>query len=296
MCEFASVPPYVSWITLPHLLWSTHRFMVDGEEILRVDPGPGGFWDFGDFDRKQGYNNPWQGASRMAPFDQEVRFAPFDQEVRFAPFGQEVRLAPFDQVRLAPFDHEVSFLWACEVSSLWPGGAVSSCWQGEVTSLWPGGEVSSLRLGGEVSTLWSEGEVYWSSGEVKSSTYITMSMIHWRDVYPGYPKTRLGEAALVTDTGSAVHQFACCFQIILFLLLLSCISVEVYQRQQLLNESCGLIEVGIPEWRCIFYCPRRFSPWTILDCMRSRFGKWGLRACSDLSAWQPTNSQASFLI
>ena len=77
--------------------------MVDGEEILRVDPGPGGFWDFGEFDRKQGYNNPWQGASRMAPFDQEVRFAPFDQEMRFAPFGQEVRLAPFDQeVRLAP--------------------------------------------------------------------------------------------------------------------------------------------------------------------------------------------------
>ena len=61
--------------------------MVDGEEILRVDPGPGGFWDFGDFDRKQGYNNPWQGASRMAPFDQEVRFAPFDQAVRFHSSG-----------------------------------------------------------------------------------------------------------------------------------------------------------------------------------------------------------------
>ena len=47
--------------------------MVDGEEVLRVDPGPSGFWNFGGFDQRQGYDNPWQGASRMAPFDQEVR-------------------------------------------------------------------------------------------------------------------------------------------------------------------------------------------------------------------------------
>lgn len=36
-------------------------------------PPAGGFWELGEFDKKQpGMTNPWRGASRMAPFDQEV--------------------------------------------------------------------------------------------------------------------------------------------------------------------------------------------------------------------------------
>ena len=52
------------------------RFAVDGEEILRVAPGPGGFWELGGFDQRAAYDNPWKGASRMAPFDQEVSRRP----------------------------------------------------------------------------------------------------------------------------------------------------------------------------------------------------------------------------
>lgn len=48
------------------------RFYVDDEEILRVDPGPDGFWKFSGLDETT-YDNPWREGSRMAPFDQEVR-------------------------------------------------------------------------------------------------------------------------------------------------------------------------------------------------------------------------------
>ncbi|XP_064620833.1 beta-1,3-glucan-binding protein-like [Lineus longissimus] len=51
------------------------RFFLDGEEILKVDPGANGFWSFGEFDTGlPGNDNPWQGASKMAPFDQEFYF------------------------------------------------------------------------------------------------------------------------------------------------------------------------------------------------------------------------------
>nr|KAG5688615.1 hypothetical protein BaRGS_033431 [Batillaria attramentaria] len=47
------------------------KFTVDGEEILKVDPGPEGFWKFSEFDQVDGLENPWAQGSHMAPFDQE---------------------------------------------------------------------------------------------------------------------------------------------------------------------------------------------------------------------------------
>ena len=48
---------------------------LNDELILTVDPGPNGFWSFGEFDTKlPGVQNPWQhGENKMAPFDKEVR-------------------------------------------------------------------------------------------------------------------------------------------------------------------------------------------------------------------------------
>ncbi|CAH1786670.1 unnamed protein product [Owenia fusiformis] len=49
------------------------QFFLDGEQILKVDPGPGGFWKFGEFDtRTPGSDNPWRNGTRMAPFDKEM--------------------------------------------------------------------------------------------------------------------------------------------------------------------------------------------------------------------------------
>ncbi|CAM9134796.1 unnamed protein product [Lampetra fluviatilis] len=45
------------------------RFLLDGEETLKVAPGAGGFWALGEFPNH--VDNPWKGASKMAPFDQE---------------------------------------------------------------------------------------------------------------------------------------------------------------------------------------------------------------------------------
>lgn len=45
------------------------RFLLDGEETLKVSPGGGGFWALGEF--QSHVDNPWKGASKMAPFDQE---------------------------------------------------------------------------------------------------------------------------------------------------------------------------------------------------------------------------------
>lgn len=51
------------------------RFTIDGEELLKTVPPQGGFWELGEFDKNQpGMTNPWRGASKMAPFDQEVNF------------------------------------------------------------------------------------------------------------------------------------------------------------------------------------------------------------------------------
>ncbi|KAJ8912606.1 hypothetical protein NQ315_000475 [Exocentrus adspersus] len=54
------------------LEWSPEEiiFYVDGEEIGKVSPSDGGFWELGELNRT-GLNNPWTGCSKMAPFDQE---------------------------------------------------------------------------------------------------------------------------------------------------------------------------------------------------------------------------------
>ena len=44
-------------------------FTVDGEEIGRVTPPQGGFWEYGNFTG----DNLWENGEHMAPFDQEVR-------------------------------------------------------------------------------------------------------------------------------------------------------------------------------------------------------------------------------
>ncbi|RUS89753.1 hypothetical protein EGW08_002456 [Elysia chlorotica] len=40
---------------------------------MSVDPGAGGFWEFGDFEKdgKGKWDNPWAAGEHMAPFDQE---------------------------------------------------------------------------------------------------------------------------------------------------------------------------------------------------------------------------------
>ncbi|CAB3369581.1 Hypothetical predicted protein [Cloeon dipterum] len=48
------------------------RFGVDGEEIGRIDPGPGGFWEYGGFAANlPEVDNPWRFGTKMAPFDQQ---------------------------------------------------------------------------------------------------------------------------------------------------------------------------------------------------------------------------------
>lgn len=52
------------------LSWTpdTIEFFVDGQSVGSVSPPAGGFWELGQI---QGYENPWRGASKMAPFDDE---------------------------------------------------------------------------------------------------------------------------------------------------------------------------------------------------------------------------------
>nr|XP_039254431.1 beta-1,3-glucan-binding protein-like [Styela clava] len=46
---------------------------VDGKLLRRVDPGPGGFFDYGEFEKEApGIDNPWANSNnKMTPFDQE---------------------------------------------------------------------------------------------------------------------------------------------------------------------------------------------------------------------------------
>ncbi|XP_056629844.1 uncharacterized protein LOC130440605 [Diorhabda sublineata] len=54
------------------LEWTTEyiKFAVDDEEIGRVTPPGGGFWELGNL-ASTGLDNPWKRDSKMAPFDQE---------------------------------------------------------------------------------------------------------------------------------------------------------------------------------------------------------------------------------
>ncbi|XP_077861477.1 beta-1,3-glucan-binding protein-like [Saccoglossus kowalevskii] len=48
------------------------KFFLDDEEILHVDPGEGGFWEYGEFEESlPESDNPWLEGDKMAPFDQE---------------------------------------------------------------------------------------------------------------------------------------------------------------------------------------------------------------------------------
>lgn len=46
------------------------KFSVDNNEIGRVTPPAGGFWDLGELPAT-GVENPWKSGTKMAPFDQE---------------------------------------------------------------------------------------------------------------------------------------------------------------------------------------------------------------------------------
>jgi hypothetical protein len=50
------------------------QFAVDDQEIGRITPPDGGFWEIGKFDSRNGtVDNPWIYGTKMAPFDKEVR-------------------------------------------------------------------------------------------------------------------------------------------------------------------------------------------------------------------------------
>ena len=44
---------------------------MDGDELINVAP-PATMWEYGGLD-KDGVENTWAGATKMAPFDQEVK-------------------------------------------------------------------------------------------------------------------------------------------------------------------------------------------------------------------------------
>jgi hypothetical protein len=49
------------------------QFAVDGEEIGKITPPEGGFWEFGKYSSSTGtVDNPWKYGTKMAPFDKEV--------------------------------------------------------------------------------------------------------------------------------------------------------------------------------------------------------------------------------
>lgn len=57
--------------------WSSERmiFYVDGQQVLHVDPGENGFWDFGGYPGTlPDDNNPWKEGGKMAPFDRPFYF------------------------------------------------------------------------------------------------------------------------------------------------------------------------------------------------------------------------------
>jgi len=48
---------------------------IDGTPVMQALPGPGGFWELGDFDNRfPGLHNPWQYGDFAAPFDKEMYF------------------------------------------------------------------------------------------------------------------------------------------------------------------------------------------------------------------------------
>ncbi|KAK2725322.1 hypothetical protein QYM36_001689 [Artemia franciscana] len=69
-----SVPGYDSDFHIYGLEWTPDyiSLTIDGVETGRVEPPANGFWEYGAF--PAGQDNPWVGASKLAPFDQEFYF------------------------------------------------------------------------------------------------------------------------------------------------------------------------------------------------------------------------------
>ncbi|CAM9735120.1 unnamed protein product [Lampetra fluviatilis] len=53
------------------------KFLLDGEETLKVNPTADGFWGLGAFPNN--IDNPWKGRGKMAPFDQDVRMRTWEE-------------------------------------------------------------------------------------------------------------------------------------------------------------------------------------------------------------------------
>eukprot|EP00058_Branchiostoma_floridae_P025161 XP_002610651.1 hypothetical protein BRAFLDRAFT_65842 [Branchiostoma floridae] len=83
------------------MVWTDQylKFFVDDELMLTVSP-PNGFWALGDFGLPDS-DNPWSGAGRMAPFDQDVGFTMVTVVIVTVdsdnPRSGAGRMAPFDQ-------------------------------------------------------------------------------------------------------------------------------------------------------------------------------------------------------
>ncbi|XP_077981940.1 beta-1,3-glucan-binding protein-like [Glandiceps talaboti] len=72
--RYASTGTFASDFHVYALEWTPTdmRFFLDGEEILVVDPGAGGFWEYGDFHTDLPFaDNPWKEGDKLAPFDEE---------------------------------------------------------------------------------------------------------------------------------------------------------------------------------------------------------------------------------
>lgn len=49
------------------------KFAIDDEELGRITPPEGGFWDLAEFNSTIGTaDNPWKYGTKMAPFDKQV--------------------------------------------------------------------------------------------------------------------------------------------------------------------------------------------------------------------------------
>ncbi|XP_076472838.1 beta-1,3-glucan-binding protein-like [Babylonia areolata] len=92
-------------------------FTLDGQETLKVAPGPGGFWEFGGLDQMKGHENPWRAGSHMAPFDQEFYLVLNVAVGGVGFFKDENRNAPYPKPWQDGAGHESDRFWAAR--NLW---------------------------------------------------------------------------------------------------------------------------------------------------------------------------------
>jgi hypothetical protein len=70
LCTYSTswLPPYYNLLLSGFL-----KFAIDDQEIGRITPAEGGFWEVGEFNSTIGTaDNPWKYGTQMAPFDKEV--------------------------------------------------------------------------------------------------------------------------------------------------------------------------------------------------------------------------------